>query len=129
MGKIGQLLSDEESVKQLSEIAQMFMSEAAAASPDDGAANKNEEHTDSISENSDESSASPSGTFDFSSLMKLQGLMGAFGKSDKNTELLLALKPHLKEEKQIKVDKAVKLLRLLAVFNVMKESGMLKDFL
>ena len=42
-------------------------------------------------------------------------------------ELLLALKPHLKEEKQKKVDKAVKILKLIAVWNIAKESGMLED--
>lgn len=126
MGKIGELLSDEESVKQISEIAQMLMSETSGG---DSETNTEESCTENNDDNSEGENESPFGSFDFSSLMKLQGLMGAFGKSDKNTELLLALKPHLKEEKQEKVEKAIKLLRLLAVWNVVKESGMLKDFL
>lgn len=126
MGKIGELLSDEESVKQISEIAQMLMSETSGG---ESGTSAEESCTEKKDDNSESESASPFGSFDFSSLMKLQGLMGAFGKSDRNTELLLALKPHLKEDKQEKVDKAIKLLRLLAVWNVVKESGMLKDFL
>ena len=48
---------------------------------------------------------------------------------DKNAGLLLALKPLLKEERQAKVDKAVKMLKLFAVWSVLKDSGLLKDFL
>lgn len=59
--------------------------------------------------------------------MQLQGLMQSVSSNDKNTELLLALKPHLKEDKQIKVDKAVKLLKLLALWTVVKESGLLNS--
>lgn len=129
MGKIGELLSDEESVKQISEIAQMLMSETSEKSDSDSPSESGDCNDGASYENSESTSDSPFGAFDFSSLMKLQGLMGAFGKSDINTELLLALKPHLKDDKQKKVDKAIKLLRLLAVWNVVKESGMLKDFL
>ena len=64
---------------------------------------------------------------DLSSIFKLTGLKSAFSQRDKNSELLLALKPHLKEEKQKKVDKAVKILKLIAVWNIAKESGMLED--
>lgn len=67
--------------------------------------------------------------FDFSMLTKLQDIMGAVSQKDKNTDLLLALKPHLKEERQQKIDKAIKIMKLLAVWKVLKDSGMLKDFL
>ena len=46
-----------------------------------------------------------------------------------DTELLLALRPLLKEERQEKVDKAVKILKLLAVWSVLKDSGILSDIL
>ena len=49
--------------------------------------------------------------------------------SVKDAELQLALKPHLKEERQKKVDKAVKILKLLSIWSVLRDSGMLKDFL
>ena len=68
-------------------------------------------------------------SFDFSKILKLQELYGVFSKNDKNTDLLLALKPHLNEEKQEKIDKAIKILKLLAVWNILKDSGLLKDFL
>lgn len=113
--KIGELLSDEESVKQLSELAQMFMGEMSSENGDDNAEEKE--------------SSSGRIPFDFSKLTKIQGIMGAMNGSDKNTELLLALKPHLKEEKQERVDKAVKMLKLLAVWNVLKDSGLLSDII
>ena len=123
MGKIGELLSDEESVKQLSEIAKMFMSDSDSDEPSDSS-------DENLSDNEEtDDSERDEGGFDFGSLMKLTGLMGAFSQTDKNSELLLALKPHLKEDKQKKVDKAVKLLKLIAVWNIAKESGLLNDIL
>lgn len=116
MGKIGELLSDEESVKQLSELAQMLMSDGS--SPEE----KGEDGTS-------EEQQHESGGFDVGSIMKLTGLLGSVSQSDKNTELLLALRPHLKEEKQKRVDKAVKLLRLIAVWNLAKDSGLLNDLI
>lgn len=108
MGKLGELLSDEESVKQLSELAQMIMSGEGSA------------------ESGGEDTSPPP---DFTKLMKLPELMSAFSQTDRNADLLLALRPHLGEERQKKVDKAVKLLKLIAVWNVAKESGLLNDIL
>ncbi len=118
MEKFGKLLSDEESVKQLSELAHMLMSGSGEPSP----------ATDDANDISADSSGG--GEFpDISMLMKLGSLAGAVSKNDKNAELLLALRPHLSEERQKKVDKAVKMLRLIAVWNIAKESGFLRDIL
>ena len=46
-------------------------------------------------------------------------------KNDSRTQLLLALKPHLSEPRQEKVDTAVKILRLLDLLPYLKESGVL----
>lgn len=125
MEKIGELLSDEESMKQISELAQMFMSSV----PDES--NENADSKEEAGESSEKSSESGGifDNFDFSMLTKLQDIMGAVSQNDKNTDLLLALKPHLKEERQPKIDKAIKIMKLLAVWKVLKDSGMLKDFL
>lgn len=124
MGKIGELLSDEESVKQLSELAQVFMngSEEGEASAEETKADEE------LSENVDEQESSGTG-FDFGSLLKFTEIMGAMNQKDKNSELLLALKPHLKEERQERVDKAIKMMKLLAIWNVIRDTGLLKDFL
>lgn len=125
MNKINKILSDPESIKQISELAQMFMSET-------GNNNKSSNVSDSNPDNSENSSDSDSGAFsglDFSKLIKIQEIIGAVSGKDKNAELLLALKPHLSPERQKKADKAIKLLKLLTVWNIIKDSGMLKDFL
>ena len=98
--KLSSILSDEESLKQIAELAQMVMSEG---------------NTDG-------------NTPDISSVMKLSAIAGAFSQKDKNTELLLALKPHLSDERQKRVDNAIKILKLTAVWNVAKESGLIDEF-
>lgn len=112
--KIGEILSDEESMAQLSELANMLSSGDGGEASDSGT-------TDGEGDNS--------GFPDMGTVMKIMGLVGSLSQSDKNAELLLALKPHLGEEKQKKVDKAVKLLKLFAVWSVAKESGLLNDLI
>jgi len=41
---------------------------------------------------------------------------------------LLALKPHLTDERQQRIDKAVKLLRIISVIPLLKEQGLLELF-
>lgn len=54
-------------------------------------------------------------------------LMAAVSSSDKNSDLLVALRPHLHGEKQQRLDKALKLLKLYNIFITMRDSGMLQD--
>lgn len=122
MNKIGEILSDPESIKQITELAQMFMSETGSNK------NASDENPQNTENSSDKIDGLFSG-FDFSKLMKLQEIMGAVSGNDKNSELILALKPHLSPEKQKKADKAIKILKLLTIWNIIKDSGLLKDFL
>jgi len=137
MGKVGKLLSDEESVKQITEIAQMLMS-------------SNDKPTESVgvSEETDEVKGSPSddcsqqdtetskneddnlfGGFDFSMLFKIQEIMNFMNQKDKNADLLIALKPHMNSERKQKIDKAVKLMKLVSIWGVLKDMGILKEFI
>ncbi|MDE6671232.1 MAG: hypothetical protein K2K16_03455 [Ruminococcus sp.] len=120
MEKIGKILSDEESVRQLTELAQILMND-----------NKNNNNNNNGSNDCDNNnSINNNGNMpDIAKMMQLTELMGNFSQNDKNTELLMALKPHLKEERQIKVDKAVKMLKLMTVWNTAKESGLLNDII
>lgn len=110
--RISELLSDEESVKQLTELANMLVSEERSE--------KSEDHT--ASEAVDDQP-------DLGTVLKITGLMGAASNENKNTDLLLALKPHLGKEKQKRVDKAIKLMKLLAMWNVLKDSGLLQELI
>lgn len=114
MEKIGKILSDEESMRQLSELAQILMNE-----------NKTSECVPETNNCNNENNNFP----DMSKIMQISEVMGNFSQRDRNTELLLALKPHLKEERQLKVDKAVKMLKFMTVYSVAKESGLLNDIL
>lgn len=68
---------------------------------------------------------SPFGGLDVSKLMKFQSVMQSASKPDKNIDLLMALRPLLKEENQVKIDRLVKIFRLFAVYPALKESGLL----
>ena len=58
---------------------------------------------------------------------KIMGLMSAFNsrQSDRRSDLRLALKPHLSAERQERVDKAVRLLKIAALLPLLKEQGIL----
>lgn len=114
MGKINEVLSDEESKRQLTELLQMLTS-----------GDFQNESKQSEDNSEDKSEDSPCEIPDIGSIMKLTELMSVFSQNDKNSELLLALKPHLRDEKQKRVEKAVKILKLIAVFNMAKDNGML----
>lgn len=119
MGKIQELLSDPESMQQISELAQMFQAESAPPSAD----------TSTGSPQQDVPPALPLGGIDPGMLMKMGELMRNSGGSDKNTALLMALRPHLGEQRQQRIDKALRLMKLWAVFQTMQKTGMLQQLL
>ena len=121
MGKIQEMLSDEESMKQISELAQMFSSSD----------NTETKSSESQSKPDNNGNGLPGGIaglgmgdFDFTKILKVQEIMNK-ASNDKNAEFLL--KPLLREERQSKVDKAVKMLKLFTVWTVLKDSGLLND--
>jgi hypothetical protein len=62
--------------------------------------------------------------------MKLMGIMSALNSNDNDNRagLLLALKPHLTIERQQRVDRAVKLLKIASLLPILKEQGILDLF-
>lgn len=61
---------------------------------------------------------------DLGAMMKLAGILGAAGGSSDDERLLLALKPLLREENRGKVDTAVRLLKLISLLPLLKDSGL-----
>lgn len=106
--KIQSLLSDEESMQQIRELAAMF-----------GSSSDTSANTSSGSAPPKADDALP---INPAALMQL---MSGLSKNDKNCDLLIALKPLLSEDKQPRVDKAIKLLRLYNIYSELKESGAL----
>lgn len=124
LGKLQQILASEEGQAQLREVASMLGMDDGGQ-PDlsvlDGLFGQSGERADAPPGRSEPDSGSP----DMGTLMKLLGAFSAKGGmgKDKNTQLLYALKPHLKEENQHKVDEAAKLLRLISLLPLLRESG------
>lgn len=100
--KISQILSDEQSLKQMQELATML-----------GLSTENEQN---LSED-----------IDISKLGELLGQLKASSQEDNNIAFLTALKPLLKEKNQEKVQKAIKLLKLLNLLPIIRQSGLFDD--
>ena len=61
---------------------------------------------------------------DIGSMAKIAGLLSAAGNTSNDEKLLLALKPLLREENRGKVDTAVRLLKLISLLPLLKDSGL-----
>ena len=108
MDKLQSVLNDEESMKQVRELADML---------------SGGENTGASSASEQPGPAAPA--IDPMLLMKIQGIMSQASKPDKNIDLLMALRPLLKDENKQKLDRIVKLFRLVSLYPAIKESGIL----
>ncbi|HIZ55444.1 MAG TPA: hypothetical protein H9671_04465 [Firmicutes bacterium] len=61
---------------------------------------------------------------DINMLVKAQQMMSAMNKDDKNTSLIRALRPHLKPERQSRADDAIKIMHLISMLPMLRESGL-----
>ena len=119
--KIQSLLADEESMRQISELAAMF---SGGEKGEPGAFSGESGENTGFPDPSPEQNGADAPVIDPLAVMQL---IGAFSASDKNCDLLKALRPHLSHEKQQKLDRAVRLLKLYNIFTAMRENGMLND--
>ncbi|HCR73926.1 MAG TPA: hypothetical protein DIW26_05975 [Ruminococcus sp.] len=119
MGRIQEMLSDEESMQQIKELADML---SASSAPPEQPSPDSRNNNNSNNNNNNNNDIG----FDFGMIFKIQEIMSA-AKSDKDAELIMALKPHLSAEKQERADKAVKFMKLFSVWETLKSSGMLND--
>ena len=108
-------------MRQIQELAAMFSGGDLSVSGEGGNAEENQSFS-AFSPEQDESSDG----LGINPVAVMQ-LIGAASASDKNCDLLKALRPHLSHEKQQKLDRAVKLLKLYNIFITMRENGMLND--
>ena len=65
--------------------------------------------------------------FDMGTLLKLQKAMSSIGSNQENIQLLLALKPRLKENRAKKVDDAIRIMQLIQFLPLIKDSGLFGD--
>ena len=66
----------------------------------------------------------PLAGIDIGMIMKIQQALSAYNQDDKNTVLLKSLKPHLRPERQKKVDEALKLMKLASLLPMFVQSGL-----
>jgi len=123
MGKIQEVLNDEESMNQIKKLASMLGSENSDEAPDLSSVLGGMKKSSDNSEGNDGNSEGLN--FDFSKLIILQQLLSQVNKKDQNTDFLYALKPILKDENQVKIDRIIKILKLLALWPLIKDSGLL----
>ena len=111
--KLAEILNDPESMNRVRAMAESLLGD-----------NKPEEPKNGLS-----SLLGGAGMPDIKDMQKIMGLFAHLNNNgeDSRTRLLLALKPHLSKERQDKVDSAVKILRLLELLPLIKESGLLND--
>ena len=64
------------------------------------------------------------GDIDPEMLIKLITVFSQLNERDKNTELLTALKPHLKAENRPKVDSAVQIMKLITIMTALGGNNM-----
>lgn len=117
MNKLQSVLSDEESMKQIRELADMLSGQTVSAPPQEN------QTTAALSALSGSNTTGPP-TPDIAALLKLGAIAKETCANDKNIALLQALKPLMKEENQHKIDKAIRLLKLLDLYPVIKQSGL-----
>lgn len=138
MNKIQNVLNDEESMKQIKELADMLTADNGGQGEQGGQSEapqspRNMDFSQLLQSlggvsppaESKPAQAAQTGGLDIAKLMKIQSIMQSASKLDKNIQLLLALRPLLKEENQAKIDRLIKVFKLFAVYPALKESGLL----
>lgn len=145
MSKLQNVLNDEESMKQIKDLAGMLGNELtentqppqSPAQPVGSSQNSTPDFSQLLANLSGtlggQNNPQPQPTqtnnspIDVQKIMQLTSVISQANKSDKNVELLLALKPLLKEENQVKIDRLIKIFKLFAIYPVLKESGLLGE--
>ena len=137
--KIQSILNDEESMKQLNELADMLSSgmQSDGASADNGGQTGMPDLSalfGSIGGDGSPSSSSSSsagglfGDMDIGTIMNIMSAVSSADTDSREASLILALKPYLSEKRRKKADKAVKMLKLLAIYTALREQGVLNGF-
>ena len=105
--KLSEILSDPESMNRVREMAESILNEKPQPEPQ-----KNDF----------------SALADIGEISQIMGLVSKLQShnDDPRAALLSALKPHLSEAKREKVDTAIKILKMIEVLPLLKDSGILK---
>ena len=109
MNKLRNVLNDEDSMNQIRELAGMLSSDASSSPEQPSAPNVPPPEMQGI---------------DPVRLMQLGQVIQSASRDDNNIRLLTALRPLLREESQLKLDRVIKLYRLMNLYPALKQSGL-----
>ena len=129
MSKLQNVLNDEQSMAQISELAKMLT--GSSNSPPENNSGGNGSSGGGLAELSSLLGGTPppqaqgAGGIDPAMMLKLGSVISAATRDDDSVNLLLALKPMVSEEKRAKIDRVISVFRLLAAYPALKESGLL----
>ena len=81
--------------------------------------------TENIDSNNETETNNIFGNIDLNTIMKMQQIMSSLNNSgnDSRTNLLLSLKPYLKESRKNKVDQYIQLMKMGKIFEMMNPLG------
>lgn len=108
--KLADILNDPESMERVRKIAENFLGQSGTEQP----------KTSPL-----EDLGVSIGAEELSSILSIIGRLKNSG-NDPRAQLLQSLKPHLSEPRREKVDTAIKILKLIEIFPLIKDSGILK---
>lgn len=136
-GKLNELLNSPEGMARIQNLANMLGQSSEKEKPaetpkaaDNGGLGSLASLLSGIGGSGSESGAS--GLADASTLQmvtKLAPMLSTVRQEDDSTRLLKALRPLLTSERQKKLDEAVKILQLMKMFPLLKQSGLLSQLL
>jgi hypothetical protein len=87
--------------------------------------NANQNTSSNTRENSDLNTSNPFENFDINTFLKMQQIVASMNdnKNDSRTNLLMSLKPYLKESRKNKVDQYIQLMKIGKIFEIMNPLG------
>ncbi len=103
--KLAELLNDPESMNKVLQMAENLLGGNNESAPQN-------------------SGSDDSGGDELKAIMSIMSMLKS-SVNDSRTQLLTALKPHLSEPKREKVDTAIKILKILEMLPLIKETGLL----
>lgn len=107
--KLAELLNDPDTMNRVRKMAESILGEEETP-------NQNEPNNDF---------GSMLGADELQTIISIIGKFNSLG-NDPRSQLLTALKPHLSEPRREKVDTAIKILKVLEILPLMKDSGIFK---
>lgn len=129
--RINQILSDPQSMQQLQTLAQSLGLSTPTETPPPPPAPPSDNGIDmnqlgallsQFGLGQPQTPAPP--PIDMNSILQIQKAMQLFANGNKNVELLRSLRPLLSEKRQKKVDDAVRIMQLIQMLPMLKESGL-----